>query len=194
MRTTRSLLIAIAAFATTGCSDVPLMPTWDTEWSFPLVSRTTDQLFGTFTVTVHPGASIAVAFPADQIHLDERLQQIIGRQMTKASLVVTISKALAVGGSYTLAVSRDSAGLQAAPDSGIALRFSILQPSLSVTDSSDFSVAGLAMLQAVANANGSLWVQLRGTTTFNGPGTLTIAPTDSITVQLTLRATISTSN
>lgn len=189
-----SSLVALMSLGVAACSDIPLLPEWDTEWSFPLVSRTSDRLFGALTVTVRPGAAFNVSFPAVKVQLDERLQALLGRQMTNASLVISISKVLQVAGNYTLAVASDSAGLHVMPDSGIALRFAISQVAHSTTDSADFSVAGLAMLQGVANSKGVLWIQLRGRTTYGGPGDLVIAPTDSINVQLTLRATIASSN
>jgi hypothetical protein len=190
----RSVLVALVALTAFACTDVPLLPTWDTEWSFPLVSRTNDQFFGTFSITVASGAQVPVSFPIERIQLDQRLGAILGERMKAASLVIVVSKALAVSGSYTLALSRDSAGLRAAPDSGIALRFSIAPHVQLNADSAAISASGLAMLQSIADNRGLLWVQMRGTTTFPGPGTLVIVPGDSISVQLTLRATIASSN
>lgn len=188
------MLVALVTFAVAGCSDVPLMPKWDTEWSFPLVSRTSNNLFGTFTVTVNPGASFDLALPIQKIKLDDRLRSVLGQQISNLSLVITISKAMAVGGNYTLAVARDSAGLRGSQASRIALDFAITPASQSTTDSVVVSLAGLAMIQNVADLNGLLWVQLRGQTTYAGPGSLVIIPSDSIMVHVTLRATIAMSN
>ena len=192
-RVTRCVFAALVA-VTAACSDVPLLPTWDTDWVFPLVNVNNDQLFGTFSVILAPGAAVPIAFPVQHIQLDQRLNAILGQRMKSATLVITISKSLAVTGSYSIAVARDAAGLLAAPDSGIALRFSVHPLVATNSDSASFSVAGLAMLQSVADAHGILWVQLRGATTVAGPGNLTIVPSDSVSIQLNLRATIASSN
>lgn len=194
MRRPAVLLVLLTASALAACSDIPLLPKWDTEWLFPLVSRSNKELFGSSSASVGPGVAIDLAFPIERIQLDDRLRAVLGKRLKAASLLITISKSLAVAGNYSIALARDSAGLRLAPDSGIALRFSVMPLVATTSDSATFSVARLAMIQSIADSHGILWVQLRGTTTFDGPGNLLVIPSDSINVQLNLRATIATSN
>lgn len=194
MKTTalRVTAAALVTAVTVACQDIPLLPTWDADWNVPLPSQAI-ALFGPFPGAVPAGTSANVSFPPQSQSLGGTVGSLLDQDLSNAALVVVLSKTLAVSGSDTVFVAADSASLTNAAATRIVVPVAFTAADLTVTDTVPVSTAGIAMLKSVAQAEGSLWVQLRGRVTFAGPGVLAVTPADSIHVRLSLLATIAVS-
>lgn len=188
-----ALLAGAAVFSlSVACQDIPLLPHWNADWNVPLPSQNI-ALYGPFTGTVPAGASASVSFAPQRLALDGTIGSLLDQQLTNASLVLTISKNLPVSATDTVFVAPDSAGLTTASATRIVVPVNVAATDLVVTDTVPVTTEGVVMLQTLASARAAVWVQLRGRVLFAGPGTLTIAPGDSVHVRLSLLATIAVS-
>lgn len=184
---------ALAALAATAC-DVPFAPRWDADWNVPLPSQKIT-LLGQFPAPIVPaGTSANVSFPAQPQKLDASIGTILQQELRSASLTLTLTKSVAISGNDTLFVASSRANLNSPlPASTIVLPMSFSAADTRVDSTIAVSAAGLAMLQLVAAAEDSLFVQLRGRATNPGPGTITLTATDSIGIRLALIARIGVS-
>jgi len=191
-RTATAAVSVLVTCVTIACKDIPGLPHWDADWNVPLPSQDIS-LFASFPGAVPPGTSANVGFAPQTQTLDGSVGAILDQDLSNAALVVMLSKTVAVSGTDTVFVAPDSLSLTSGPATRIVVPFSFLASDLSVTDTVPVSSAGIAMLKSVAQANGSLWIQLRGRVSNPGPGTLTVTPADSLHVRLSLLATIAVS-
>ncbi len=189
---TALLLIAVSCIGA-ACRDVPLIPHWYADWNVPLPSQDI-ALLGPFPFTVMPGISASIGFPPQRQPLTGTAGDLLGQELSNAALVLSIRKTVPVSGTDTVFVAADSAGLRDSTATRIIVPVSVAATDQAITDTVPIQPAGLAMLQQLALAHGSAWVQLRGRVAFNGPGTLTVTAADSVHVRLSLLATIAVSH
>lgn len=183
---------ALAALAATAC-DVPFAPRWDADWDVPLPSQKIT-LLGQFPAPIVPaGTSANISFPAQAQELDASIGTILQQELRSASLSLTLTKSVAISGTDTLFVASSRPNLSNGDPSTIVLPMAFAASDTRVDSTRAVSAAGLAMLQAVAEAEDSLFVQLRGRATNPGPGSITLTPTDSIGIRLALIARIGVS-
>lgn len=192
--TVRPALVAgaLAAFAAAACNDVPFAPRWDADWYVPLSSRKIE-LLGPFPAVVPAGTSANVSFPAQPQKLDASIGAILKQDLRAASLVMTLAKSVAISALDTLFVASSRANLTNGAASTIVFPITFLTSDTRVEDTLVVNAAGLGMIQTVAAAQDSLFIQVRGRATYPGPGTLIITATDSIGIRLALIARIGVS-
>jgi hypothetical protein len=198
MRTHRlaaGLLAAAAVSVSVACQDVPLLPKWDADWYIPLPSEAIalGGAGGVFPGTVPPGTSANISFPPQTQQLDESVGSLLRQELSNGRIIVTLTKTLAVSGSDTLFIAPDQASLTVNTASVIVVPVAFTATDLSVTDTATVLPSGLTMLKNVADAQGTLWIQLRGQVSYNGSGNLTVTAADSIGVKLAMLATIAVS-
>jgi len=190
-RLTLAILSALATSVTLACENIPLLPHWDADWNVPLPSQS---IGVPFAGIVPAGTSATMSSVPQRQSLDGSIGSILDQSLSNAALVVVLSKTLPVSTDDTVFVAADSASLTNVSATRIVVPVTLTASDLTpVTDTFTIATPGLTMLQTVAKAKGSLWVQLRGRVTYAGPGTLTVAPGDSIHVRLSLLATIAVS-
>ncbi len=183
---------ALVALVATAC-DVPFAPRWDADWNVPLPSQKI-VLLGQFPAAIVPaGTSANVSFPVQPLELDASIGTILQQELRSASLALTLTKSVAISGTDTLFVASSRANLSNNDPSTIVLPMAFAAADTQVDSTRAVSAAGLAMLQTVAEAKDSLFVQLRGRATNPGPGTITLTATDSIGIRLALIARIGVS-
>ena len=182
---------ALLACLTVACQDVPLLPHWDADWNVPLPSQS---IALPFAGVVPAGTSASISSAPQRQSLDGSVGSILDQNLSNAALVVVLSKTLPVSSDDTVFVAADSASLTSSIATRIVVPVTLTAADLTpVSDTVVIPTAGILMLQSVAQSKGSLWVQLRGRVSYAGPGTLTVAPGDSIHVRLSLLATIAVS-
>ncbi|MEK6768441.1 MAG: hypothetical protein AABY85_05550 [Gemmatimonadota bacterium] len=193
--TVRPALVAgaLAAFAAAACSDVPFAPRWDADWYVPLPSQKIVLLDAFQTPVVPAGTSANVSFDAQPQQLDASIGAILQRDLRSASLKLTLTKSVAISGTDTLFVASSRPNLTNGDPTTIVVPMSFAAADTQVDSTRAVSQAGLSMLQTRAQAQDSLFVQLRGRATYPGPGTLIITATDSIGIRLALIARIGVS-
>jgi hypothetical protein len=188
---TRFLAAACAAATVTGvtlaCKDVPLLPKWDADFNLPLTSQGI-ALLGPFPATVPPGTAAPVSFGPLSQSLEGAIGTMLDQDLSNGRVIVTLTKALPVGGADTVFVS---ASRTATPTDTLAM--TLLAADQSVTDTIPISSAGLNLLRSQASAKDSIFVRLSGRMSYNGSGNLTVTSADSIRVKLALLATIAVS-
>ena len=175
---------ALAAFAATAC-DVPLAPRWDADWYVPLPSQDIS-LGAFFGLAIAPGASAQISFPPQTLGLSESIGQILQQDLRTAAVIMTISKAVPLAADDTLYVANSAANLTNPAATRIIFPLVLSSTATSVTDTVVVGAAQLAMLSAVAAAQGQLFVQLSGRASYPGATPLTITANDKIGIKVAL--------
>lgn len=186
-------LAAIATFITLGCK-VPLLPKWSADEKIPLASQKIT-LVPPFTagVPVPGGTSQPVSFSPQSQTIDGLIGQLLKSGLDAASIVSVVTKSVAVSAADTLFIAADSVSLSNAAAQRIVVPLTIVAANAkdsALTQLTGTNAAGLTMLQNVAIAGGSLWVQMRGRATCPNPGPCTFTTSDSVGIKLTLLATV----
>jgi hypothetical protein len=184
-------LAACAILVLIGCKDIPLLPRWNADEKIPLASQkiTVSPPFPS-GVTVPNGTSQSVSFPAQSQTVDGLIGQILQPGLLAGSIVSVITKSVTIDGNDTLFIAATQADLTNALAQRIVVPLTILAANAQDSSLAVINAGGLAMLQNVANASGSLWVQMRGQATCNKVGGCTFTAGDSVNVRLTLLATV----
>ncbi len=187
-----ALAAAFVTGVTMGCVDVPLLPTWDADWYVPLSSQRIG-LLGPFPAAVPPGTSAQVSFPPQQQSLDDAAGSILDQEMRSANVVLTLSSSIPLDGADTLFIAATSADLTNGSAQRVVVPITLVASVPTFTDTVAVTADGLTMLKNAAAAGGDIFIQLRGSVTYPGPGIRTITASDSIGVRFALLARIAVS-
>jgi hypothetical protein len=182
----RAAFAAVAVICVTTACDVPVLPQWDTNWYVPLPSTAMALPPG----PIPNGASANVSFPTQQQSLDESIGSLLKNAADTGSVILTLSKTLNLSGVDTLFISASSAGLDVPGAGRILIPVSFTAADRTVVDTVSTS---LALVQNTADANGDLFIRLRGSVSNNTGGTITVTTADSIKVKLALLTLIHSS-
>lgn len=178
---------ALSAFATAGCNDVPFTPKWDADWNVPLASQNITLPAG----VIPAGFSVSDSFPTQTQSLGDAAGQILSRTLDSVQVIFTLTKSAAVALVDTLFVAATSADLANPNANRIVLRVSMSAAATSFTDTLAVTPSGVSLLSGVAAAKGDLYIQLRGTVSNPGPGTVTISGSNNqVGVRLAMLARI----
>jgi hypothetical protein len=120
--------------------------------------------------------------------MDESIGQVLERPIRSAAVIVTLSKSasLQFSADDTVFVAATQADLGNAAAIRIEVPLAIASAATTVTDTVAMSAAEIQMLQQVAEAQGDLWIQLRGRATYQGAAPYTVQAGDAIAVQVRL--------
>jgi hypothetical protein len=186
-------LAACATIVLVGCKDIPLLPRWNADEKLPLASQkiTVSPPFPS-GVTVPNNTSQNVSFPAQSQTIDGLVGQILRPGLVAGSIVsvVTKSATVTINGSDTLFIAATQADLTNALAQRIVVPLTIVATNTKDSAQALITAGGLTMLQNVANASGSLWIQMRGQATCANASGCTFTAGDSVGVRLTLLATV----
>jgi hypothetical protein len=194
MKLSRLAATSLAACATIvhiGCKDIPLLPKWNADEKLPLASQkiTVSPPFPA-GVNVPNGTSQSVSFPAQSQAIDGLVGQILQPGLLAATIVSVITKSVTVSGADTLFIAATQPDLTNAAAQRIVVPLVIVAANAKDSSQTVVTAGGLTMLQNVANASGSLWIQMRGQATCVNAAGCTFTAGDSVGVRLTLLATV----
>lgn len=175
---------------TTACNDIPLLPTWDSDWYLPIPSQAIALPVGVIPNGTPPQS---VSFPPQQQDLDDAVGALLKQDLSNAQVIMTISKTVDLSGSDTLFIAAAAADLTNAGATRIVIPFTLTTADRTVVDTVALTAVGLGLLQSVADNDGTLHIQMRGTVQNNSGGTVTTTSADSIRVKLAMLATIAAS-
>lgn len=179
-----------------GCEDVPLVPRWDADWYVPLPSQAIRLNPTAVPVPVPAGSPAVTISDTSQQSLDESIGAILDRDLRAASLIVTLSKSpsLQFSAADTIIVASSQVDLgNSASTSRIVVPLVILAADASVTDTAAISQASITMLRTAAQNDGTLYIEVRARTQYQGSTTYQLQPTDTIGVKLAMLARIGVS-
>jgi hypothetical protein len=186
-------LAACTFIVLAGCKDIPLLPKWNADEKIPLASQkiTVSPPFPS-GVTVPNGTSQNVSFPAQSQAVDGLVGQILQPGLLAGSIVsvVTKSATVTINGNDTLFIAQTQADLTNPAATRIVVPLTINAANTKDSTQAAITAGGLTMLQNVATASGSLWIQMRGQATCVNAAGCTFTAGDSVGVRLTLLATI----
>jgi hypothetical protein len=175
---------------TTACKDVPLLPQWNADWNLPLPSQAVPLPVGVIPSGFPPQQ---VSFPAQQQQLSSSIGSLLKQDLSNASVVLTLAKTLNLNGTDTLFIASSNADLTNAAATRIVIPVSFTAADRTVVDTATVNAIGLGMLQSVADNDGSLFIQLRGSVQNSSGAPVAVTSADSIHVKLALLATIGVS-
>lgn len=192
MRLLRPALVAgaLAAVGAAGCNDVPLVPKWDADWYVPMASQTIQLPNG----TIPGGVSVSDSFPTQAQDMGDAAGQVLSRDLRSASVIFTLDKNVDVSVADTLFIAASAADLGNPNATRIVLPVTMNASATTTSDTVAVIQSGLTMLANVAEAAGTLFIQMRGTVSNPGPGSVTIDNSNNtIDVRLALLARIGVS-
>ncbi|MFI5281171.1 MAG: hypothetical protein ACHQU1_11780 [Gemmatimonadales bacterium] len=192
MKLTRlTALAAITSIVLVACKDIPLLPRWNADEKIPLASQKiiVSPPFPA-GVNVPNGQTQSVSFNPQPQPIDGLVGQILQPGLLAASIVSVVTKSITVSGADTLFIAQTQADLTNPAATRIVVPLSIVAANPKDSSQSTITAGGLTMLQNVANASGSLWIQMRGSATCVNAAGCTFTSGDSVSVRLTLLATV----
>lgn len=194
MKLTRlAAIAAITSIVLVACKDIPLLPRWNADEKIPLASQkiTVSPPFPS-GVTVPNNTSQNVSFPAQSQTVDGLVGQILQPGLVAGTIVsvVTKSASVTINGNDTLFIAQTQADLTNPLAQRIVVPLTITATNTKDSAQAVINAGGLTMLQSVATASGSLWIQMRGQATCANASGCTFTAGDSVGVRLTLLATV----
>jgi hypothetical protein len=179
-----ALTIALAA-----CEDIPLLPRWDADWYVPLPSQA---ISVPFSGSIPAGVGAPASF-TEQQEMEGSIGDILRETLRGATVIITLTKSVALQVDDTLVVSNNAADTLNPAAAPIFMSLAMATTDTETDDTLVVSQAGIDMLRATAEAQGTLFVHVRGQLSNPGPGSVTVNPSDSIGVRIALIARIAMS-